>query len=81
VSDRAHTAAVTRRVPCPDGVHVATNPACCVLFPVVDSLQEHFFDGGECGEEAHESLRLTFHDAIGFSLSKGISGYVLSYPL
>ena len=27
------------------------------------------FDGGECGEEVHESLRLTFHDAIGFSPS------------
>ncbi|KAJ6536416.1 manganese peroxidase isozyme precursor [Mycena vulgaris] len=27
----------------------------------------NLFDGGECGEEVHESLRLTFHDAIGFS--------------
>lgn len=28
---------------------------------------QNLFDGGECGEEVHESLRLTFHDAIGFS--------------
>ena len=31
------------------------------------SLTACSFDGGECGEETHESLRLTFHDAIGFS--------------
>lgn len=67
-------AALTRRVPCPDGVHTATNTACCVLFPIVDSLQEYFFNGGQCGEEVHESVRLSFHDAIGFSLSKGPSG-------
>ena len=60
-------AALTRRVACPDGVHTATNAVCCPLFEVVDLLQSDFFDGGECGEETHESLRLTFHDAIGFS--------------
>ncbi|KAF8483005.1 manganese peroxidase 1 [Russula ochroleuca] len=68
------SAALTRRIPCPDGVHTATNAACCVLFPIVDSLQENFFEGGQCGEEVHESVRLTFHDAIGFSLSEGPSG-------
>nr|AFR44747.1 manganese peroxidase 2 [Volvariella volvacea] len=67
-------AALTRRVACPDGVHTATNEACCALFPIVDVLQSEFFDGGECGEEAHESLRLTFHDAIGFSPTKGGGG-------
>ncbi|KAI0265557.1 peroxidase [Gloeopeniophorella convolvens] len=60
-------AAITRRVACPDGVHTATNAACCSLFPIVDVLQSQLFDGGECGEDAHESLRLTFHDAIGWS--------------
>ncbi|KAH9993976.1 manganese peroxidase precursor [Russula vinacea] len=74
-SDQVHTAALTRRIPCPDGVHTATNAACCVLYPIVDSLQENFFEGGQCGEEVHESVRLTFHDAIGFSLSEGPSGY------
>lgn len=29
---------------------------------------------GECGEDAHESLRLTFHDAIGFSMSGALKG-------
>ena len=48
-------------------MHTATNAACCPLFAVVDDLQDRLFDGGECGEETHESLRLTFHDAIGFS--------------
>jgi len=38
------------------------------LFPVVDLLQKELFDGGECGEEAHSALRLSFHDAIGFSI-------------
>ncbi|KAI0677137.1 manganese-dependent peroxidase-like protein, partial [Trametes maxima] len=60
-------AAATRKVACPDGVHTASNAACCALFPVVEDLQKNLFDGGECGEETHESLRLTFHDAIGFS--------------
>ncbi|KAI0268693.1 manganese peroxidase [Gloeopeniophorella convolvens] len=66
-------AALTRRVACPDGNRVA-NEACCALFPVLDVLQSDFFDGGECGEEVHESLRLTFHDAIGFSLHSNVGG-------
>ena len=52
---------------CPDGVNTATNAACCDLFAVRDDIQQNLFDGGECGEDVHESLRLTFHDAIGFS--------------
>lgn len=39
------------------------------LFPVVANLQQNLFDNAECGEEAHSALRLSFHDAIGFSLS------------
>ena len=54
-------------------MHTATNEACCPLFDIVDKLQSDFFDGGECGEETHESLRLSFHDAIGFSKSGGPS--------
>ncbi|KAJ6606845.1 manganese peroxidase 3 [Mycena sp. CBHHK59/15] len=57
---------VTKRVTCPTGQTTA-NEACCVLFPILDDIQANLFDGGECGEEVHESLRLTFHDAIGFS--------------
>ncbi|KAK0207355.1 manganese peroxidase 1 precursor [Armillaria fumosa] len=67
-------AALTKRVACADGVHTVTNEACCALFPVVEDLQANLFDGGECGEEVHESLRLTFHDAIGFSFTKGGGG-------
>ncbi|KAH8101870.1 manganese peroxidase isozyme precursor [Cristinia sonorae] len=58
--------AIIRRVTCPDGNTVG-NAACCGLFAIRDDIQENLFDGGECGEEVHESLRLTFHDAIGFS--------------
>ncbi|KAA1474284.1 manganese peroxidase 2 [Dentipellis sp. KUC8613] len=69
----AANAAITRRVACPDGKNTATNAACCALFPILDDIQTNLFDGGECGEEVHESLRLTFHDAIGFSLNPGAS--------
>jgi len=55
---------------CTNGVAVK-NEACCVLFDIRDEIQEKLFDGGECGEFAHESLRLAFHDAISFSHSIG----------
>ncbi|TFY83699.1 hypothetical protein EWM64_g315 [Hericium alpestre] len=67
-------AAITRKVACSDGKNVATNAACCSLFAIRDDIQTNLFDGAQCGEEVHESLRLTFHDAIGFSLSKGAAG-------
>ncbi|KAJ7019580.1 manganese peroxidase-like protein [Mycena alexandri] len=67
---RVASGAVTKRVTCATGQTTA-NAACCVLFPILDDIQENLFDGGECGEEVHESLRLTFHDAIGFSPTKG----------
>ena len=78
--------ALTRRVACPDGVNTATNAACCALFAVRDDIQQNLFDGGECGEEVHESLRLTFHDAIGISQSAAAAGtfgsdYVVLYSL
>ncbi|KAK0454480.1 manganese peroxidase 2 [Armillaria borealis] len=71
---RQSDAALTKRVACADGIHTVTNEACCALFPIIDDIQENLFDGGECGEEVHESLRLTFHDAIGFSLTEGGGG-------
>nr|AEJ37999.1 Mn peroxidase MNP6 [Polyporus brumalis] len=58
--------ALTRRVTCADG-SVTSNAACCALFPVIQDLQANLFDNGGCGEDVHESLRLTFHDAIGIS--------------
>ncbi|TFK35743.1 manganese peroxidase 1 [Crucibulum laeve] len=66
-------AALTKRVTCDDG-NVTANKACCALFPVVSLLQEQLFDGSECGEEAHSALRLSFHDAIGFSVNGGKGG-------
>ncbi|KAI0788308.1 manganese peroxidase 2 [Fomes fomentarius] len=68
-------AAITRRVTCNDGVHVVADAACCVLFDVADDLQKNLFDNGECGEDVHESLRLTFHDAIGISPSISARGH------
>jgi len=47
---------------------------CDVWTSVRDDLIANRFDGGECGEEVHESLRLTFHDAIGFSRSGQVGG-------
>lgn len=61
-----------RPVKCPDGKHTVHNEACCVLFPVMDDIQELF--DNECGEDFHESLRLTFHDAIAFSPKAGGGG-------
>ncbi|KAF9475957.1 manganese peroxidase 1 [Pholiota conissans] len=66
-------AAITKRVTCASG-HVTANAACCALFPMVDILQDQLFDGAECGEEAHSALRISFHDAIGFSLHGGKGG-------
>ncbi|KAI1788396.1 manganese peroxidase [Ganoderma leucocontextum] len=67
-------AALTRRVTCPDGKNTATNAACCQLFAIQDDLQQNLFDNGQCGEDVHESLRLTFHDAIAFSPSLNALG-------
>ena len=66
-NDKHFSAALTRRVACPDGIHTATNAACCALFPVMDDLNENLFSGAQCNDEAHEAFRLTFHDAIAFS--------------
>ncbi|KAJ6528227.1 heme peroxidase [Mycena vulgaris] len=62
----AAVAVPTKRAACGNG-RTAAHASCCIWFDVLDDIQENLFDGGECGEEVHESLRLTFHDAIGFS--------------
>jgi len=61
-------AAVTPRAVCPDGTTV-TNAACCALVPVLDDILTNMFDDDNCGDAAHTSLRVSFHDAIGFSNS------------
>ncbi|KAI0633840.1 heme peroxidase [Trametes polyzona] len=55
-----------KRATCSNGKTTA-NDACCVWFDVLDDIQANLFHGGSCGENAHESLRLIFHDAIAFS--------------
>ncbi|THV02687.1 manganese peroxidase isozyme precursor [Dendrothele bispora CBS 962.96] len=62
----AVAATPVQQATCSNG-RTTANAQCCVWFDVLDDIQENLFDGGECGEEVHESLRLTFHDAIGFS--------------
>ncbi|KAK7688353.1 hypothetical protein QCA50_008725 [Cerrena zonata] len=69
----AYAAPSTNNAACSKG-RTAKHATCCKWFDVLDDIQENLFDGGECGEEAHESLRLTFHDAIGFSFSHPLTG-------
>nr|P19136.1 RecName: Full=Manganese peroxidase H4; AltName: Full=MP-I; AltName: Full=Peroxidase manganese-dependent H4; Flags: Precursor [Phanerodontia chrysosporium]AAA33746.1 Mn-dependent peroxidase precursor [Phanerodontia chrysosporium] len=83
-------AAITRAAPtaesavCPDGTRV-TNAACCAFIPLAQDLQETLFQG-DCGEDAHEVIRLTFHDAIAISQSLGpqagggADGSMLHFP-
>ncbi|TBU22010.1 fungal versatile peroxidase from pleurotus Eryngii [Dichomitus squalens] len=61
-----------KRAACSNG-RSANDARCCVWFDVLDDIQadEGLFEGGQCVEEAHESLRLTFHDAIAFSPTQG----------
>nr|WCB70302.1 versatile peroxidase VP2 [Trametes hirsuta] len=69
------TAAIpsVKRATCSGGQTTA-NDACCVWFDVLDDIQANLFHGGQCGEDAHESLRLIFHDAIAFSPALTASG-------
>ncbi|KAJ7642057.1 putative versatile peroxidase [Roridomyces roridus] len=59
-------AALQKRVTCPTGQQTA-NAACCVLFPVLDDIQNNMFAGDTCSDAAHTALRVAFHDAIGWS--------------
>jgi len=58
-----------------DGLTVkrTTNDKCSFLVPIVQDLQDNLFTN-ECGDTAHSALRLTFHDAIGFSNKVGGGG-------
>ncbi|KAJ7186079.1 putative versatile peroxidase [Mycena filopes] len=61
-----------RRTTCAGGQSVA-NAACCAWFPVLEDIVPNMFDN-ECGDDAHGALRLSFHDAIGFSPTQGGGG-------
>nr|BAR45976.1 manganese peroxidase isozyme [Phlebiopsis crassa] len=74
----------TTKATCPDGTQV-NNEACCAFIPLASDLQDNLFLG-DCGEDAHEAIRLTFHDAIAISQSLGPSvgggadGSMLVFP-
>ncbi|KAF8528403.1 manganese peroxidase [Hysterangium stoloniferum] len=81
-------AANYKRVACSDGKNTASNAACCPFFALRDDLQANLFND-QCGEETHEIVRLTFHDAIAFSSSLksqgqaaggGADGSMLVFP-
>ncbi|KAJ7642422.1 heme peroxidase [Mycena polygramma] len=61
-----HHHRLASRATCTKG-RTAANKQCCVWYKVLDDLQSNLFDGGKCGDDAHDSLRLSFHDAIGYS--------------
>jgi len=50
-----------------------SNPACDFLEPIKTDLIENLFEN-TCGDAAHGALRLSFHDAIGFSPKLGGGG-------
>ncbi|KAJ7749962.1 manganese-dependent peroxidase [Mycena metata] len=78
-------AAVTRRATrCPGGQTVS-NKACCALFPVLEDIQKNMFADDGCADAAHTTLRVAFHDAIGFSKTKrsfgtGADGSIFIFP-
>ncbi|KAJ6512415.1 manganese peroxidase 2 [Mycena sanguinolenta] len=61
-----------RRATCAGG-QIVKNAACCAWFPVLDDIIPNMFHN-ECGDDAHSALRMSFHDAIGFSPSGGGGG-------
>ena len=63
----------TRRATCPDGTTTASNTACCQWYTIRDDIQSSMFQN-QCGEEVHETLRLAFHDAMGYSPTSGGGG-------
>ncbi|KDQ56732.1 class II peroxidase [Jaapia argillacea MUCL 33604] len=54
--------------PCGSG-QTTQNPTCCKWFDVLEDLQTNLFSSGKCVKSAPRSLRLAFHDAIGYSPS------------
>ncbi|KAJ3551315.1 hypothetical protein NM688_g4779 [Phlebia brevispora] len=79
------TASPARPAVCSDGTRV-TNEACCAFIPLAQDLQSEVLQN-DCGEDAHEIIRLTFHDAIAISRSQGpkagggADGSMLLFPL
>ncbi|KAL0574215.1 hypothetical protein V5O48_007735 [Marasmius crinis-equi] len=59
-------AGLIKRSDCGGG-RTASDHKCCVWYDVLDDLQQDLFVREPCGKTVHESLRLAFHDAVGFS--------------
>ncbi|GJE95279.1 lignin peroxidase precursor [Phanerochaete sordida] len=55
-----------KRAACSNGATVS-DASCCAWFDVLDDIQQNLFQGAQCGAEAHESIRLVFHDSIAIS--------------
>ncbi|KZV87261.1 Ligninase H2 [Exidia glandulosa HHB12029] len=58
---------------CPDGVTKVRNLQCCKWVGIRDALISDVFEG-VCGEAAHSTVRIAFHDAIGFSTTQSFGG-------
>ncbi|KAJ7863943.1 putative peroxidase [Mycena olivaceomarginata] len=58
------------RTTCSKG-RTAAIATCCVWYDVLDDLQTNLFEG-KCGDDAHDALRLSFHDAIGFFSQRSV---------
>ncbi|KAJ6583482.1 heme peroxidase [Mycena vulgaris] len=72
----AVSATPTPSAACSNG-RTASSSTCCVWYKVLDDIQANLFEGGTCDDFAHDALRLSFHDAIGYSpgmAGKGIFG-------
>lgn len=63
----------SRRQACPDGIHSTNNAVCCPLFALRDALQTSVFEN-TCGANSRLALRLTFHDALGYSTTSNMGG-------
>ncbi|KZV87264.1 hypothetical protein EXIGLDRAFT_697747 [Exidia glandulosa HHB12029] len=58
---------------CADGVTRVSDLQCCSWAAIRDALIADVFEG-VCGEAAHSTVRIAFHDAIGFSKTKNFGG-------
>ncbi|KZS91592.1 heme peroxidase [Sistotremastrum niveocremeum HHB9708] len=65
------------------------NQQCWPWYAIRDLLRADVFDGGSCAKNARAALRLTFHDAVGYSQAQedlgkyvggGADGSILQFP-
>ncbi|KAL5507604.1 hypothetical protein ACEPAH_7060 [Sanghuangporus vaninii] len=82
----AVSAASYQAVVCSGGKHATTHEKCCAFYALRDDLQENLFKHscGDAVSEVRKVLRLAFHDAIGYSLSRkyvgdGADGSLLTF--